>query len=405
MLRMVTGALSLAVFSGCVVGYEYRQRPYAYGYGYGPSDYGSGSVAVADYNPGCSPDLPCDNTYYWDEWRSVYVYFDGARYHDATGLPGAYRPPPSGMRCGGVPMGYAPPSNYRGRPGQFSAPPSYRTPSWWASSPPPPPGSGYGSAPAPNPGRGYGPPPVANSPTPSGPPPGQANLGGIPAPRGWYGNGSGAKPPSSQTIDDGAHGGPSRGWPNSGPVGQGSPRPAPVVIRPQGEFPTGKPQTMDDGPRGSPGSVPVFRPTQPQRPDQPVAMPSRPPLPTQGDSYGPAPSGRVPGSAFGGDLPSRPSTMARNEGPHPQQQTFAGVNPKRDLRYRVDMDPLPSYDVNLPKLSPPPPPNPQANLSMPSPSFPSRKPTVFSNSPSAPSAPSAPGGPSRPMFGPRPGLR
>ena len=48
--------------------YEYRERPTTY-------------VAT------CDPSYPCANTYYWDEWRGVYVFYDGYRYYDALGTP------------------------------------------------------------------------------------------------------------------------------------------------------------------------------------------------------------------------------------------------------------------------------------------------------------------------------
>src|SRR6266700_3313129 len=60
--------------------------------------------------PLCSPDYPCTNTYYWDEWREVYVYYDGYRYIDCTGMAGSYPLPPEGVFYTAPPTGYVPPS-------------------------------------------------------------------------------------------------------------------------------------------------------------------------------------------------------------------------------------------------------------------------------------------------------
>ena len=62
----------------------------------------------------CDPNYPCRDTYYWDEWRECYVFYDGQRYWDATGSPGTYPPPQRfDVYYAPPPYGYVPPSNFR----------------------------------------------------------------------------------------------------------------------------------------------------------------------------------------------------------------------------------------------------------------------------------------------------
>ncbi len=111
-MRLIHPALvvgSLMALSGCYV------RPYVYER--------PGYAVVATTT--CDPNYPCGNTYYWDEYREVYVYYDGARYWDATGLPGCYPRPPEGYAYYAPPYGYVPPSAYRAPHGYFRPPPGY----------------------------------------------------------------------------------------------------------------------------------------------------------------------------------------------------------------------------------------------------------------------------------------
>ena len=87
-------SLSLMALGGCVERVVYRDRPVE-----------QPTVAAV-----CSPDYPCTNTYYWDEFRYVYVYYDGYQYYDATGYPGAYPLPPATAIIYSPPVGYVPPS-------------------------------------------------------------------------------------------------------------------------------------------------------------------------------------------------------------------------------------------------------------------------------------------------------
>src|SRR5688572_7866525 len=106
-----TGLLALIVASGCTARvYEYRGRP---------------TTTVTTTT--CDPNYPCHNTYYWDEYREVYVYYDGYRYWDATGMPGAYPVPPTHIDCYGPPPGYVPPSAYRAERGRYKPPRNYRS--------------------------------------------------------------------------------------------------------------------------------------------------------------------------------------------------------------------------------------------------------------------------------------
>ena len=98
-MRLMLALFALLAFSGCTLrAVTYRERPV----------YAETTVST------CADGYACTNTYYWDEWREVYVYYDGYRYHDCTGLAGAYSPPPYGVSYYAVPYGYRP---YGYRPG------------------------------------------------------------------------------------------------------------------------------------------------------------------------------------------------------------------------------------------------------------------------------------------------
>lgn len=136
----------------------------------------------------CDPMYPCPNSYYWDEWRGVYVYYDGYRYYDALGTPDTYPLPPVGLAITFPPPSYVPPSYYRAPLGAFTPPYEYRSPPhYWHQAAvqhhgysgvpgaPPPPNSGYAPgphhvAPPPPPG-GFGPPPPPSSGRAPPPPP------------------------------------------------------------------------------------------------------------------------------------------------------------------------------------------------------------------------------------------
>ena len=139
----------LLLGSACTVrSYEYRTRPTAYAY-----------TTPAET---CSdPRYPCGNSYYWDEWRSVYVFYDGTRYYDALGTPGSYPLPPQNIVITYPPYGYVPPSAYYAPPNLYYPPRSYVSPppDYHRSMPvpgggsytyvPPPRGSGINTAPPP----------------------------------------------------------------------------------------------------------------------------------------------------------------------------------------------------------------------------------------------------------------
>jgi hypothetical protein len=183
--------------------------------------------------PGCSPDSPCVNTYYWDEWREVYVFYDGYRYIDCTGLPGGYPIPPYGFAYGAPPRGYVPPSAWVPAPGAYRPPLGYvrgraPRPSPVVVQPPPPArGGSYGfNGPPPNAGGVYvSPPPPAGGSGYVAPPPSHgyvapaAGYAYTEEPGGW------ARPtapggfpqepvrtsePASQGLQTGTHAEPSR---------------------------------------------------------------------------------------------------------------------------------------------------------------------------------------------------
>jgi hypothetical protein len=106
-------AIGLAlVSSGCAVrSYEYRDRP-----------------TTTVVTTACDPMYPCANTYYWDEWRGVYVFYDGYRYYDALGAAGTYPLPPRDIIITYPPPTYVPPSAYRPPRGTYYAPHRYSSP-------------------------------------------------------------------------------------------------------------------------------------------------------------------------------------------------------------------------------------------------------------------------------------
>ncbi len=78
-MRLTSALCTLAMISamGCATApiVEYRRPP----------------PPVVDATANCDPNYPCPTSYYWDEWREVYVYYDGYKYIDCTGMPGATR--------------------------------------------------------------------------------------------------------------------------------------------------------------------------------------------------------------------------------------------------------------------------------------------------------------------------
>ncbi|MBL8954505.1 MAG: hypothetical protein JNK82_27245, partial [Myxococcaceae bacterium] len=110
----------------------------------------------------CDPAYPCSGSYYWDEWREVYVYYDGYRYIDCTGRPGEWPLPPAGVVYYAPPAGYVPPSSWIPPRGTYLPPVGYvrhnRAPPSWVHDARPVPGGGYnngynnGSYPPPPPG-------------------------------------------------------------------------------------------------------------------------------------------------------------------------------------------------------------------------------------------------------------
>jgi len=156
MPRTLTLLAVLALGTGaCATRVEYREDP-------------PPTVSFAA-GPACSPDYPCLNTYYWDEWRGVYVFYDGARYIDCTGRPGGYPLPPYGFAYGPPPRGYVPPSAWVPAPGTYRPPVGYvrgrvPPPSPVVVQPPPPARAGtYGfNAPPPNAGSVSVAPPSAS---------------------------------------------------------------------------------------------------------------------------------------------------------------------------------------------------------------------------------------------------
>lgn len=132
----------------------------------------------------CDPNYPCANTYYWDQWRTCYVYYDGYRYYDALGTPGTYPLPPSTVIVTYPPRTYAPPSyyvppynTYAPPRGYVPPPQNYHTaiPVQWHSRPP-----SYGNTG----GNSYVPPPPSygNNGNYVPPPPSYGNTGGNRAP-------------------------------------------------------------------------------------------------------------------------------------------------------------------------------------------------------------------------------
>jgi hypothetical protein len=172
-------------------------------------------VAVAAA-PLCSPDYPCANNYYWDEWREVYVFYDGYRYIDCTGLPGGYPLPPVGVLYTAPPRGYIPPSSWMPPRGTYRPPVGYvrrGTPAPYLVEAPPPAGQRYGFS---------GPPANAGGVVVAPPPPG-AGTGVSVAP----------PPPSSGYVAPGA------GHAYVAPAGVAPPPPPPpanVYVAPSGGY-------------------------------------------------------------------------------------------------------------------------------------------------------------------------
>lgn len=144
----------------------------------------------------CDPRYPCANTYYWDEWRTCYVFYDGYRYYDALGTPGTYPLPPQNIVVTYPPSNYVPPSYYVPPPNTYRPPSRYvppprgyhtAIPVQWHQQPPtvayvpPPPNSGGYVPPPPSGNYGNRPPP----PPPSG---GYGNVPPPPPSGGNYGN-------------------------------------------------------------------------------------------------------------------------------------------------------------------------------------------------------------------------
>jgi len=160
----------------------------------------------------CDPRFPCSNTYYWDEWRACYVFYDGYRYYDALGTPGTYPLPPQNIVISYPPSSYVPPSyyvpprnTYAPPPRYQAAPPNYHTaiPVTWQSAPPsrggnygnvpppPPNNNGYGNVPPPPNTGGYRPPPPPSGNGNYVPPPPPSSGGYVPPPT----TGGGYRPP------------------------------------------------------------------------------------------------------------------------------------------------------------------------------------------------------------------
>ncbi len=339
----------------------------------------------------CDPNYPCSNTYYWDEWREVYVYYDGYRYWDATGMHGAYPVPAPDVICYAPPYGYVPPSNFRPPRGTYRAPHGYRSPNYdnpnhgtapvtpRGAEPRPPSGNAWGQPPPPGnarppSGNAYG-PPAGSAPPPSGSGWGPPSSGSAPPPP----SGSGWAPPSSGSAP------PPSGNAYVPPVERTQRRggffepPAPTgglesAAPPSGNSFGGR-SPVDGHPHGHPAQV--------------EAVQARPPL--SGSSYVPPAVGAAPppGNPFGG----RGGFVGQNQNPPQAEPVRQDVQlpdnhrarpPLREVPHRVDLPPVPNEP--LPTRDPTQPPSPPKGNP--------RMPVVMQPSPGQPTLP--PGGPGFP---------
>ncbi len=412
---LMTAVASVFAISGCAVrSYDYVR----------PDVYETSTLS-------CDPNSPCGNTYYWDEWREVYVYYDGYRYWDATGLPGTYPEPPSGLFSYAPPYGYVPPSDYRPPHGRYHSPPGYRSrdygnprqheatavtlprgnpepqppsgnawgnggnarpPSGHAYGPPaaaPPSGSAYGPpSGAPPSGSAYGPP--AGSAPPSGSAYGPPAVGGGVPPARNGGGGFFDSPPRNSAPPSGSVSVPpaERALP-APPSGNAYVPPPPPPSR--GGFFEPAPVQTQPAPGNSYGGRGGFgQPTAQQPPPPPPAgnpngghngfegqtrnPPNQPPRPMaqpEGNAYG----GR---NDFNGQR--QPAPRPEELRPHAEPQRGSERPPLREVPYTVDLPPvptrpLPTRDVVEVPPTPsnsrrPPPSSPQPVPGTPGPGFP-----------------------------------
>ena len=112
-LHLGFSLMGFALLSGCTVRtVEYRDRPY--------------TTTVATTL--CEPGYACANSYYWDEYRQMYVFYDGDPVLRRAGHAGSYPLPPRDVYVTYPPRGYVPPSSYRPPPNAYQPPPRYVPP-------------------------------------------------------------------------------------------------------------------------------------------------------------------------------------------------------------------------------------------------------------------------------------